>query len=114
MFVGCGKTLNYWKLSNRVSRGRENTGFGEFHMRQRAILAPFDGYSEILDTVVIFLANDLKVNDTAQELFLHPNTVRYRLGRAEKLIGGPLSSPLTLTDLTLALEAEIWAQRKKG
>lgn len=87
---------------------------GEFHMRQRAILAPFDGYSEILDTVVIFLANDLKVNDTAQELFLHPNTVRYRLGRAEKLIGGPLSSPLTLTDLTLALEAEIWAQRKKG
>lgn len=86
----------------------------QFRARKRNLLAPFDQYAEILDTVITFLANDLSVNDTAHKLFLHPNTIRYRLGRAEDLLGGSLSSPLMLTDLTLALEAEIWAHRKQS
>ena len=83
----------------------------QFRSRKRDLLGTFDQHAEILETVIIFLANDLSVNDTAQQLFLHPNTVRYRLGRAESLLGGSLSSPLVITDLTLALEAEIWAHR---
>src|SRR5699024_2375709 len=86
----------------------------QFRMRKRDLLAPFDHHAEILETVIIFLAHDLSVNDTARHLFLHPNTIRYRLGRAEVLLGGSLSSPLVLTDLTLALEAEIWAHRHRA
>lgn len=86
----------------------------QFRGRKRDLLAAFDQHAEILETVVIFLAHNLRVNDTAQQLFLHPNTVRYRLRRAEELLGGSLSSPLVLTDLTLVLEAEIWAHRKQS
>lgn len=86
----------------------------EFRARKRDLLAPFDNNAEILETVVAFLSNDLSVNDTARRLFLHPNTIRYRLGRAENLLAGSLSSPLMLTDLTLVLEAEIWAQRQRS
>lgn len=84
----------------------------EFHTRKRDILVPFDDHSEILDTVIIFLASDLNVNDTARKLFLHPNTIRYRIGRAENLLGASLSSPLILTDLTLALYSQILARRQ--
>ncbi|HEY4576841.1 MAG TPA: helix-turn-helix domain-containing protein [Yaniella sp.] len=83
----------------------------EFRARTRHLLAPFDHHSEILETLIIHLANSFSVNATARQLFLHSNTVRYRLARAEELLGDSLSSPLVITDLTLALEAEIKAYR---
>jgi hypothetical protein len=39
----------------------------------------------ILETVVRYLDNDLKLEVTAAEMFLHVNTVRYRLRRFEEL-----------------------------
>jgi hypothetical protein len=39
----------------------------------------------VLETVVRYLANDLRLEVTAEEMFLHVNTVRYRLRRFEEL-----------------------------
>jgi hypothetical protein len=41
----------------------------------------------VLETVVRYLANDLRLEVTAEEMFLHVNTVRYRLRRFEELSG---------------------------
>ncbi|MEU6508375.1 helix-turn-helix domain-containing protein [Streptomyces sp. NPDC046942] len=41
--------------------------------------------------------------DAADRLFVHPNTVRYRLRRIEELTGRSLSDPSTLADLGAAL-----------
>jgi hypothetical protein len=41
----------------------------------------------VLETVMRFLANDLRLEQTAQEMYLHVNTVRYRLRRFEELSG---------------------------
>lgn len=41
----------------------------------------------LLETVTRYLANDLRLEVTADELFLHVNTVRYRLRRFEELSG---------------------------
>ena len=41
----------------------------------------------VLDTVVRYLDNDLRLEVTAEEMFLHVNTVRYRLRRFEELSG---------------------------
>ncbi|MTJ66040.1 hypothetical protein GL305_08405 [Nocardia seriolae] len=39
----------------------------------------------LIDTVEIYLDSGLRIDTTAQRLFVHPNTVRYRIGRFEDL-----------------------------
>jgi hypothetical protein len=41
----------------------------------------------ILETVTRYMQNDLRLEVTAQEMYLHVNTVRYRLRRFEELVG---------------------------
>ncbi len=43
--------------------------------------------------------------DAAEGLFVHPNTVRYRLRRVEELTGRSLTDPMTVADLGAALYA---------
>lgn len=82
----------------------------EFRARRRALLAPFDEHQTVLETVVTYLATNLNVPKTAESLFLHTNTVRYRLSRAEELLGKSLASPFVLAALVLALSPEISAR----
>ncbi|MEU1607665.1 helix-turn-helix domain-containing protein, partial [Micromonospora matsumotoense] len=42
-------------------------------------------------------------DDVAADLFVHPQTVRYRMGRLRELYGDRLHEPGTVLDLTVAL-----------
>ena len=44
--------------------------------------------------------------EIADELFVHPQTVRYRMGQLRELYGDRLEDPATVLDLTLALAVE--------
>lgn len=44
----------------------------------------------IRETVLAFLKNRMNVEATAEKLYVHGNTVRYRLAKAEELLGYPL------------------------
>jgi len=44
----------------------------------------------LIDTVARYLGNDLRLELTAAQMFLHVNTVRYRLRRFEELTGTSL------------------------
>lgn len=45
----------------------------------------------IRETVLTFLSNRMNVDVAAQRLFIHKNTVRYRLGKAEEILGRQLA-----------------------
>ncbi|WP_354156009.1 helix-turn-helix domain-containing protein [Arthrobacter sp. UYEF6] len=67
------------------------------------------GDSELKQTVICYLVNDLDVAKVAGVLFVHPNTVRYRLKKVETLVGGSLSSPRIIANLYLAFHDDIVA-----
>ena len=51
------------------------------------VYAPLAAVPAVLDTVTTYLEQALSVEATARALFVHPNTVRYRLRRAAELAG---------------------------
>jgi hypothetical protein len=52
------------------------------------IYRPLQGYSaDLLNTLWSYLDNGRSLEATARELFVHPNTVRYRLKRVTEVIG---------------------------
>lgn len=53
--------------------------------------------------------NDLDVAKVAGVLFVHPNTVRYRLKKVETLVGGHSQAHETIANLYLALHDDIVA-----
>lgn len=75
--------------------------------RARATFGAFFADAELVRTTVTHLGSGCDVARTAERLFLHPNTVRYRLRKVERLVGGELADPLTMTNLCLALHREL-------
>jgi len=41
---------------------------------------------ELFDTAVKYIENDGKINETANALFLHKNTIRYRIKKIKELL----------------------------
>lgn len=68
-----------------------------------------NGDNELKQTVICYLVNDMDVAKVAGVLFVHPNTVRYRLKKAENLVGGSLSNPRIIANLYLAFHDDIGA-----
>jgi DNA-binding PucR family transcriptional regulator len=60
----------------------------------------------LFETFRVWQDSDASVRDTAEVLFCHPNTVRYRLRRIEKRTGRSLSRPRDVAELCLALEVQ--------
>ena len=71
-----------------------------------ALFAPLelDKHGDTLKaTLLAYVAAGFQVRDTAKELAIHPNTVRYRLDRASQLMGQSFDKPDTRFRLQLAL-----------
>ncbi|MBW7475832.1 PucR family transcriptional regulator [Paenibacillus oenotherae] len=62
-----------------------------------------DYTSEILRTLEVYFANEGHVNEVARQLFVHRNTVLYRLEKAGELLGVDLKKISDLLQLKLAL-----------
>ncbi|HKT01783.1 MAG TPA: helix-turn-helix domain-containing protein, partial [Rugosimonospora sp.] len=77
----------------------------------RAVLAPlldFDaqgGGAALVDTLRAYLEEDASVVRVARRLFVHRNTVRYRLEQIERLTGRSLASTQDRVQFWLALHA---------
>ena len=55
----------------------------------------------LLRETVLTHLRTLNVEATAERLFVHKNTVRYRIGRAEELLGHSLAERSTSVELAL-------------
>lgn len=58
----------------------------------------------VLETVECYLANNGRIDKTARAMYLHTNTVRYRLGRFEELTGACLRDVDGLIEVWWALQ----------
>ena len=75
-----------------------------------AVLAPLAGLSDavrdkLTTTLRSWLLHHGRREQVAAELFVHPQTVRYRMGQLRDLFGDRLDDPQTVLQLTLALGA---------
>lgn len=63
-----------------------------------------DERAVLIETARIWLAEAGSTSAAAERLFLHRNTIRYRLRRLEQLTGRDLTNPVDLAELHVALE----------
>ncbi|KAB1657767.1 PucR family transcriptional regulator [Pseudoclavibacter chungangensis] len=77
---------------------------------RRKLLDPIDE-ADLHETLVTYLACDQHVGETAAALFVHANTVRYRLAKLAEVTGRPVESAGFVADAYLALEHEIIGRR---
>ena len=61
-----------------------------------------DASGKLWHTLQRYLRSPSDLGRLADDLHIHVNTLRYRLGRIEQLLGRPLASPETLAQLYLA------------
>ena len=72
------------------------------------VLAPLEGLrpgtaEKLVDTLRSWLLHQGRRDDVAAALFVHPQTVRYRMGQLRELYGDRLDDPETVLALTVAL-----------
>ncbi len=68
------------------------------------IYEPLRGHSrELLETLWCYLDNGRSLEGTARELFVHPNTVRYRLKKVSDIVGWNATNPRSALNLQAAL-----------
>jgi DNA-binding PucR family transcriptional regulator len=65
---------------------------------------PEDERETLCETFRVWRDNGASVRRVAEVLFCHPNTVRHRLRRIERLTGRSLSCPRDVAELCLASE----------
>jgi sugar diacid utilization regulator/GAF domain-containing protein len=75
----------------------------------RKVLGPVidydrDHHADLVRTVEVYLASDCNLQRTAKKLYVHPKTVRYRLGRVEELAAISLASQQDRFDAQMAIK----------
>lgn len=77
-------------------------------------LAKEGEFGELLEeSVREFLANGQRILETSKRLGIHPNTLRYRLDRFEKLTGTTLGQPQSVVEVWWALECRTLERRSR-
>ena len=61
------------------------------------------------EAISAYFAHDLDIAATAASLHMHRNSLRYRLARAEQVLGRSLKQPATIAAVHIALVAEAGA-----
>ncbi|NIL64496.1 PucR family transcriptional regulator [Salinispora arenicola] len=84
---------------------RDPEGLADLRARVLAPLAamPAGTADRLTETLRSWLLHHGRRDDVAADLFVHPQTVRYRMGQLRELYGDRLTDPATVLDLTLAL-----------
>lgn len=96
--------LTTWLLSHVDER--------ELTERIKRVLAPLE-QPTLIETLVVYLAAGQNIATAAAALYVHPNTVRYRISRIEAEIGAPIGSVPAISDVVLALYPQILSRAEQ-
>ena len=80
--------------------------------RSRTLTAALDDHPQLRETLTTYLGTGSRIPATASRLYLHPNSVRYRIQRIEELCGVDLNNPLDTAGMTIVYLPEILAQQQ--
>jgi purine catabolism regulator len=85
---------------------KESTAMGSFYTENLKQLIDYDSKNkaELVKTIDTYYKNNGNLEKTADMLFIHKNTVSYRLRKAEAIIGKKLSDYSVILDLQLCLK----------
>lgn len=75
------------------------------HLAPISELTP-KGQERMLETLRSYLDHEGDITRIAEEIHLHPQTVRYRVGKLKELVGEVLDDPVKRNELTTALMSE--------
>lgn len=103
-FYGLADLAMEYQLTRGGPAGRQLAG----------LLDPLDAHPELFDTARAYLRNDMNRRLTARQLFVHPNTVDYRLRRIVQLTGMDLATATGIAQATAALLARDLARGAPG
>ena len=98
--------LDDMDLASWLAAGRPDR---DVRARVDRYLAPLADHPGLTETVVMYLACSQDVGAAAERLFVHPNTVRYRLSKVDDLFGGSIRDSASLANLYLALRDDVHA-----
>jgi hypothetical protein len=96
------------RLADLVLRADE-TALADLRAQALAPLADLSqsAREKLTDTLRSWLLHHGRREEVAAELFVHPQTVRYRMGQLRELFGQRLEDPRSVLELTLALGVEV-------
>lgn len=92
------KTIDFTKLASSLSKEQRKNIIAEYDMPK---LEKVFGDSGIMQTIDVFLQNGMNVSLTARVLYMHRNTLIYKLNSIRKLTG------LDLRDFNMAATFKI-------
>jgi hypothetical protein len=94
--------LRYDEVDLLCLAGRDPEAVARMALRELGGLAnAVKGVAQIRETLLVYLTVGASVEAAAERLYVHRNTVRYRLNRAEELVGHPLSERTAHVELAL-------------
>jgi hypothetical protein len=74
----------------------------------RRYLEPLAGsQAEIAASLRVLFECDMHIERAAEQLFVHPNTLRYRIGRFEEITGANLRNPRSAFEIWWALQRDV-------
>jgi len=59
---------------------------------------------ELLETLIIFLENGCNFKDTAEKMYMHPNSIRYRIEIIQDMYGIDLNLCKNKVNIAMALK----------
>ena len=59
--------------------------------------------NEMLKTIKGYFINDMKIGETAKMMYVHRNTIMYRLNKLKKMYGIDITKPYECTKIYLAI-----------
>lgn len=68
----------------------------------------------LCETLLTYLRMGGSVSSTAKRLFVHPNTITYRLQKIQSILGDPMENPQYRDSLLLALEIDNYLKTSEG
>lgn len=96
------KDLHVYRYLQAIAEKNAELGYESEHMKKIRKLDPNDK-KELLKTLEIYLLHNCKIKPTAAALFVHPNTVNYRINQINEALQLDLTDVLQRFQLLLDL-----------
>lgn len=77
-----------------------------YHYNLKKLTDPSVSEMALMQTLAVYLETHCQISETAKRLYVHRNTIIYRLEKIEELLGKSIKDPDTTLHLRLALRIQ--------